>query len=176
MSNTGDTQSRPTDPVGRVLFAASRVFAILGGLVLCAMALLTTVSVTGRFFFNAPVMGDFELIAIGTGVAVFAFLPYCQLMRENVIVDFFLSAAPFRVKTILDTIGNLIYGTIIAIMTWRLSLGGIDLYNDDQMTMILEVPRWWTFPAAILCLVLLFAVCVYTTVRSINETRLNRTL
>ena len=176
MSDTGDTQSRPTDPVGRVLFAVSRVFAILGGLVLCAMALLTTVSVTGRFFFNAPVMGDFELIAIGTGVAVFAFLPYCQLMRENVIVDFFLSAAPFRVKTILDTISNLIYGTIIAIMTWRLSLGGIDLYNDDQMTMILEVPRWWTFPAAILCLVLLFAVCVYTTVRSINETRLNRTL
>ena len=28
-------------------------------------------------------------------------------------------------------------GSIIALMTWRLSLGGIDLYNDDQMTMML---------------------------------------
>ena len=176
MSETENTQARPTDPVGRVLFKATRIFALLGGLVLCAMALLTTVSVSGRFFFNAPVMGDFELIAIGTGVAVFAFLPYCHLQRENVIVDFFLSGAPFRVKTIFDAISNLVYGIIIAIMIWRLSLGGIDLYRDDQMTMILEIPRWWTFPAALLCLVLLLAVCVYTVFRSINETRLNRTL
>ncbi len=176
MSESDETTARPTDAVGRVLFGVTRIFALLGGLVLCAMALLTTFSVTGRFFFNAPVMGDFELIAIGTGVAVFAFLPYCHLMRENVFVDFFLSGAPFRVKSIFDTIGNLIYGFIIAIMTWRLTLGGMDLYSDDQMTMILEIPRWWTFPAALSCLVLLLAVCVYTVVRSINETRLKRTL
>ena len=71
---------------------------------------------------------------------------------------------------------NLIYGTIITIMTWRLSLGGIDLYRDDQMTMVLEIPRWWTFPAALACLVLLLAVCIYTTVRSVSEIRLNRPL
>jgi TRAP-type C4-dicarboxylate transport system permease small subunit len=57
-----------------------------------------------------------------------------------------------------------------------MTLGGIDLYELDQMTMILELPLWWTFPAAILCLVLLVVVCVYSFVRSINETRLNRTL
>ncbi len=176
MSEPGQPHPRPADPVGRVLFAVTRIFALCGGLVLCAMALLTTVSVTGRSFLNAPVMGDFELIAVGTGVGVFLFLPYCQLVRENVIVDFFLSAAPFRVKAFFDTAGNLLYGVIIAVMTWRMSLGGVDFYNADQMTMILEIPRWWTFPAAILCLVLLLAVCIYTVVRSINEMRLNRTL
>ena len=176
MSALGEPDARPTDPVGRALFKVTRIFALLGGLVLCAMALLTAVSVTGRSFFNLPVTGDFELIAIGTGVAVFAFLPYCQLMRENVIVDFFLSGAPFRVRTSFDTVGNLLYGAIIALLTWRTGLGGIDLYHDDQMTMILEIPRWWTFPAAMLCLVLLLTVCVYTVVRSINETRANRSL
>ncbi len=176
MSELGEAHTRPADPVGRVLFAVTRIFALLGGLVLCSMALLTTVSVIGRFFFNAPVLGDFELIAIGTGVAVFAFLPYCHLVRENVLVDFFLSAAPFRVKTFFDIVANFVYGFIITIMTWRLSLGGMDLYRYDQMTMVLEIPRWWTFPAALLCLVLLLAVCAYTTVRSFNEFRLNRTL
>lgn len=176
MSEPDESQSRPADPVGRALFKATRILALLGGLVQCAMALLTAVSVTGRSFINLPVTGDFELIAIGTGVAVFAFLPYCQLMRENVIVDFFLSAAPFRVKASFDTVGNLLYAAIITLMTWRTGLGGIDLYRDDQMTMILEIPRWWTFPAAMLCLVLLLAVCVYTVVRSINEFRLNRSL
>lgn len=176
MSELDVTTARPTDTVGRVLFSVSRLFALFGGLVLCAMALLTTVSVTGRFFLNSPILGDFELIAIGTGVAVFGFLPYCQLTRGNVLVDFFLSAAPLRVKSGFDTLANLIYGIIITLMTWRLSLGGMDLYRDDQMTMVLELPRWWTFPAALLCLALLLAVCVYTTVRSFNEVRLNRTL
>ena len=102
---------------------------------------------------------------------LFAFLPYCHLKRENVIVDFFMSGAPGRVKSFFDAIGNLAYTIIIAIMIWRMSLGGIDLYRVDEMTLILEFPRWWTFPAAILCLVLLFVVCAYSFVRSVREVR-----
>lgn len=157
--------------MGRVLLKVTRLFALAGGLVLCAMALLTTVSVIGRRFFNTPVTGDFELIAIGTGVCVFAFLPYCHLKRENVLVDFFMSGAPDRVKSLFDAIGNLTYTLIIAIMIWRMSLGGIDLYKVDEMTLILEFSRWWTFPAAILCLVLLLIVCAYTFARSVREVR-----
>jgi len=176
MSELGPTQDRPADPVGRFLFAVTRIFALLGGMVLCAMALLTTVSVTGRYFFNAPIEGDVELIAIGTGVGVFAFLPYCQLVRENVIVDFFLSHTSFRTRTFFDVLGNLAYALIMVLMSWRMVYGGISLYEADEMTMILEIPRWWTFPFALVCLVLLVAVCFYTFVRSINEMRLKRTL
>ena len=174
MSETDVPQSRPTDPVGRVLYSITRGFALCGAFVLCAMALMTTVSVIGRAFFAAPVTGDFELIAVGTGVAVFAFLPYCQLIRENVVVDFFTSSAPFRVKSFLDAVGSLIFGLIIALMTWRTSLGGGDMLNSGETTMILELPRWWTFPLAVACLFLLFVVCVYTLARSIQEIRLNR--
>jgi TRAP-type C4-dicarboxylate transport system permease small subunit len=171
MSEPGHEDTRPTDPVGRVLLTITRWFALVGGLVLCSMALLTTVSVTGRRFFDAPVTGDFELIAIGTGVCVFTFLPYCQLKRENVLVDFFMSRAPQRAKSFFDAIGNLAYTFIIAIMIWRMTLGGIDLYEADEMTLILEFTRWWTFPAAILCLILLLVVCAYTFVCSVKEVR-----
>lgn len=176
MAESSGQHARPTDPVGRVLFQISRAFAIFGGFVLCAMAVLTTVSVTGRSTISLPVTGDFELIAIGTGVAVFAFLPYCQLVRENVIVDIFMSQASFRARTICDFVGNFLYVVIIILMLWRLPLGGMDLYENDQMTLVLEVPQWWTFPLAILCLVLLLAVNIYTVVRSYREIRLNRTL
>jgi len=176
MAEPKEEHNRPTDLVGRILFRVSRLFAIFGGFVLCAMAVLTTLSVTGRAAFNAPITGDFELIAIGTGVAVFAFLPYCQLVRENVIVDIFMSKTPFKWRTFFDLIGNFLYVVIIILMLWRLPLGGIDLYENDQMTLILEVPQWWTFPLAILCLILLLAVNVYTVIRSYREIRLNRTL
>jgi len=176
MAELLEQHTRPTDPVGRVLFQISRTFAIFGGLVLCAMALLTTISVIGRSAISMPVTGDFELIAIGTGVAVFAFLPYCQLVRENVIVDIFMSKTPFRARTFCDFIGNFFYVVIILLMLWRLPLGGIDLYDNDQMTLVLEVPQWWTFPLAILCLILLLVVNIYTTVRSYREFRENQTL
>ncbi len=174
MSEKSDSHARPADAVGRVLFEVTRVFALAGGLVLCAMALLTAASVIGRAFLNAPVTGDFELIAVGTGVAVFAFLPHCQLIGENVVVDFFLSTAPFRVKAFFDALGSLAFGAIVALMTWRTSLGGVDMYDANETTLILAVPRWWTFPLAVVCLALLLVVCVYTLARSIKETRLGR--
>ena len=175
MSEAGGSDTRPTDPVGRALYPVTRTVSLIGGGVLCAMAVLTVISVFGRYFFYAPVMGDFELIAIGTGVSVFAFLPHCQLMRENVAVDFFLSNAPFRLKTFFDIVGNLIYAAIILLLTWRSTLGSIGLYEADEMTLILEIPRWWTLPTAMLCLVLLLVVCVYSTWRSISEMRQGRT-
>ena len=171
MAEAGEPGARPTDPVGRVLFTINRIFAILGGLVLCGMAVLTTVSVTGRSFLNTPVTGDFELIGIGTGVCVFLFLPYCHLTKQNVLVDFFLNNAPARVKSFFDTVGNFIYTVIIATMTWRMSIGGRDLYEADEMTLIMEIPRWWTFPAALACRALLLAVCLYSLARSFTEMR-----
>ncbi len=176
MSESDETEIRPTDPVGRVLYKITRTLTLFGGFVLCAMGALTTISVAGRYFFDAPISGDFEIIAIGTGVGVFAFLPYCQLMRENVIVDFFLSGASHRVQAFFDTIGNLVYGAIITLMTWRLPIGGMEIYKTSQSTLILGIPQWSTFPLAILCLIVLLAVCIYTTVRSFNEMRLNRAL
>ncbi len=89
MSEGLDSSVRPTDKVGRILYRITAALAIFGGFVVGAVALMTTISVTGRAALSMPVPGDVELIEIGTNTAVFAFLPFCQLMRGNVIVDFF---------------------------------------------------------------------------------------
>jgi len=176
VSESSGRENRPTDRVGRFLYNITRPLALLGGVVLCLMGVLTTVSVTGRYFFDSPVFGDFELIALGTGIAIFSFLPHCQLMRENVIVDFFLSGTSKRFQASFDIVGNLTYAIIITLMTWRLPIGGYELYEMKQSTFMLGIPQWSTFPYALLCLCVLLVVCVYTTVRSYNEARLGRTL
>lgn len=164
----------PTDKVGRALFAITRAVALLGGFVLFAMAVLTAVSVTGRAALSAPIPGDFELISIGTGIAVFAFLPYCQLMRGNVLVDFIMSRAPTRAKTACDAFGNLLYLVIAVALTRQLALGGLDMYRYSEKTITINFPRWTTFPVAVLLLVLLSVVVAYTLWRSLAETRANR--
>lgn len=174
MSEVATEEARPTDRVGRVLLVISRWLAVFGGLVLCAMALMTTISVTGRATFATPVPGDFELIAIGTSTAVFAFLPYCHLTRGNVIVDFFMINAPLRVKAFFDAVGGLFYLVVGVLLTWRMVYGAIDMYTYGEKTITINFPRWVTFPYAIACMAFLIVVIAYTLGRSIAEARANR--
>jgi len=148
--------------------------AVFGGVILFILAILTTISVFGRKFLDAPVPGDFELVAIGTGVAVFACLPYCQLMRGNVLVDFFMNNAPTRAKTIADIIAGLIFLAIGLMLTWRMIYGAIDMYDVNEVSMTIGFPRWSTFPISIVFMSFLVIIIIYTLGRSIAETRANR--
>ena len=145
-----------------------------GGVILFILAILTTISVFGRKFLDAPVPGDFELVAIGTGVAVFACLPYCQLMRGNVLVDFFMNNAPTRAKTIADIIAGLIFLAIGLMLTWRMIYGAIDMHDVNEVSMTIGFPRWSTFPISIVFMSFLVIIIIYTLGRSIAETRANR--
>ena len=163
--------ARPADPAGRVIHLVSRWLAILGGILLCLMAALTSVSVAGRAALSAPVPGDFELVAIGTGLAVFAFLPWCQLKRGNVLVDFFMLGAPARARLLCDLVGGLLYLAIGALLTWRMIFGALDMYNYAEKSMTINFPRWTTFPPSILMLAFLVVVVAYTVRRSWRDLR-----
>jgi TRAP-type mannitol/chloroaromatic compound transport system permease small subunit len=160
--------------VGRALYALSRWLAVCGGLMIFAMALLTAASVSGRSIFGQPVPGDFELVGIGTGLAVFAILPWCQITRGNVLVDFFMSGASARAKALCDAAGALLYLIIGSILTWRLALGGLDMYRYSEMSMTIGFPRWTTFPLSVLLMAFLVVVIAYSLWQSISEVRKNR--
>ncbi len=166
--------ARPTDPVGRVLFSIARVLAVLGGIVLCGVAMLTTISIIGRSGFDAPIKGDFEFVAIATGVAIFFCLPWCQMTRGNVLVDFFMQSAPVRAKAFCDVLGATLYLLIGGVLTWRMIFGGIDMYNYGELTLTVNFPRWTTFPVSIVLMTFLLVVTLYTIGRSIAEMRAGR--
>ena len=165
------TQTNSTDLLGRILGVLASSVAVFGGIVLTFLVLITIVSIIGRAALSQPIPGDFELVEIGCAIAVFAFLPYCQLVNGNVIVDFVTANASPATRSLLDAVGNLCYTVIAALLTWRLSLGGIDLKNYNESTMVLQVPVWWGFIPGVLCTGLLTLVCAYTAVRSLREFR-----
>ena len=57
------------------------------------LAVLVTASVLTRWLTAQGVPGDFELLQIGLALAVFAFMPLCQLRGGNLFVDTFTDAA-----------------------------------------------------------------------------------
>ena len=167
--DTFEPASAGPSPFGRALYRMSVIAAAFGGLSLVGIMLLTVVSVIGRQLFDSPIPGDFELVGIGCAIAVFAFLPYCQLMRRNVVVDLFAAKASLRTRAALELVGNLMFTGIAAVLTWRLVLGGIDLATFNEETMVLRLPLWWGFVPGVLAMVLLTVVCAYTAWRSSIE-------
>ncbi|HSR71461.1 MAG TPA: TRAP transporter small permease [Kiloniellales bacterium] len=164
----GDS-ARPADRIGRVIFAAARALSLLGGLLMVGLAAMVVASVLGRWLFLAPIPGDFELVAMGTAVAVFLFLPYCHLARGNVLVDLFLSGAPRRVQVLFDVLGALILAVIAGALAWRMVFGGVDIHHYNETTLILGLPVWLAFPFAVLGLALLCVSCLYTAVRDLLD-------
>jgi TRAP-type C4-dicarboxylate transport system permease small subunit len=172
MSDQTRDAARPTDPVGRVLFNLSRTLAIFGGVLCCLVAAMVTVSVTGRYLFAAPVPGDYDLVGIIIGCAIFAFLPYCQLTRGNIVVDFFTTNLGARAKAVLDAIGSLLYLLVAAIFLWRMYYGMLELRANNEQIASFAFYRWSTLPLNIICMIVLIAVIAYTLTRDIDDVRL----
>ncbi|HXF87556.1 MAG TPA: TRAP transporter small permease [Xanthobacteraceae bacterium] len=171
MTDQAAEDARPADAVGRALLQTTRALAVVGGLICGLLALMVTVSVSGRYLFSAPIRGDYDLLAIFTGVAIFTFLPYCQMVRGNVIVDFFTSNMAPSKKAVLDAFGTLLYLIIAIVFTWRLYHGMLQLRDSGEVIASYDFYRWWTVPFNLLCMIVLILAILYTLVRDIAVAR-----
>jgi TRAP-type C4-dicarboxylate transport system permease small subunit len=130
---------------GRVLHICCDIFAGIGGLILVAMALVTVTSVIGRAFFAHPILGDVELVQLGTAVCVALFLPYTQFRGGNIIVDIFTNAAKPRAKAWMDGLGALLYALAMALICWRVYAGGVVARESEEASMLMNFPIWITY-------------------------------
>lgn len=176
----------------------ARAMAILGGLVLTALVLLTCVSVLGRggntlghsTFLNAvapslaerliatgigPVNGDFELIEAGVAFSIFAFLPICQLLGGHATVDVFTAALPTRANRLIMTVWEIVLAAVIVLIAWRLYEGMTGKFKNSETALLLQFPIWWAYGASFAASVVAAIVAVYCAGARVAELALGRT-
>lgn len=129
----------------RVLRATALGFAVCAGGVACAVALMTVASVTARALIDKPIPGDVELTQFGIALSISLCLPWCQLQRANIIVDFFTQRASARAQRGLDAAGALLLAAMCALLAWRTAVGAAGVREVQESSMILELPMWWTY-------------------------------
>lgn len=161
-----------------ILLRAAQGLAIAGGLLLVALALTTVYSIVGRALASLPglawwrpVRGDFELVEMGTAVALFAFLPYAQITRANVLVDVFTARLPARAQAALAVPAHLLLFGLASLVTWRMAIGTTALMSAPfpQTTMLRGLPLWWGYLPSTLCMAILTLVAAFTVWRSVEE-------
>lgn len=129
----------------KLLEALAKLCAIAAGALLTVITLMTCASLIGRNTTGATLVGDFELTGIAAGAAIALFMPFCQVRRGNIIVDFFTARLSDGTNASLDRVGALLLALVFALLAWRTSLGGLNSYRTHSETQILGFPEWTVY-------------------------------
>lgn len=177
----------------------ARLFAILGGIVLSLLILLTCASVLGRSINSilhsdgmqswatgladgllatgvGPINGDFELVEAGVAFAIFAFLPLCQLHAAHASVDVFTNALPPRVNQVLRAIIEVAFAAALLLIALQLFGGMQSKLRSGQTTFLLQFPVWWAYGAGLVAMVAAACVGVYVAIIRVLEAVHGRSL
>jgi TRAP-type C4-dicarboxylate transport system permease small subunit len=126
----------------KLLEVLARGCAIAAGVLLTVITLMTCVSLVGRNTTGWTIVGDFELSGSAAGAAIALFLPWCQVRRGNIIVDFFTAKASVGTIAALDRAGALLLAIVMGLLAWRSAIGGWNAWTSKAGSMMLGFPEW----------------------------------
>ena len=126
----------------KLLESLAKACAVLAGVLLTVITLMTCVSLIGRNTTGWTIVGDFELSGSAAGAAIALFMPWCQACRGNIIVDFFTARASARTNARLDRLGAFLLAVCMALLAWRTTIGGLNAWKSGAGSMMLGFPEW----------------------------------
>lgn len=145
--------------------------ALLGGISLLVIVVLTIISIVGRIFVPldigiGPIRGIYDYTEFGVAAAVFAFLPWCQLQRGHASVDLFKIAFPNTMNRIIDVVMDTGLLVVAVLIAWRLYLGMSDKMSYGETTLIAQVPVWQGYAMSLVGAVVFAIVAAFCVLRS----------
>jgi TRAP-type C4-dicarboxylate transport system permease small subunit len=148
----------------RVLEPLAKFCAVLAGILLTGITLMTCGSLIGRNTTGDSIVGAFELTGVAAGAAIALFMPLCQARRGNIIVDFFTARLRASTNDKLDRLGAFLLALIFALLAWRTTLGGINSFTSHSETQIMGFPEWIVYAFMIPAFVLAGLIALHQTV------------
>ncbi len=192
-----DPTSRGIGVVHRLVKGIARTSAIVGGLVLTFLVVLTTLSIVGRSLSKAmhsdwaetwlgalsdfvirtgidEIKGTYELTEAGVAFAIFAFLPICQFYGAHATVDVFTSGLGPRVTRILRAVWEVVLTITILFVSERLWDGMLRYWNNGETTLFLQFPVWWAYALSVGAAILACITALYCAAVRVHEAVTNR--
>lgn len=157
--------------LGRLIVGLAKWLAVAGGLVLMAMVAMIVVSIVGRALLSfglRPITGDYELVSIGMGFAVFAFMPWAHLQRGHALVALVTDSFGVRANAWILVITDFMVLVASAFIAWRLYLGMLDKFAYRETTLLLRFPLSWAYAMGFVGAAVLVLVAIYVQGRSLS--------
>ena len=130
------TPAAPEHPWER---RADAVLGIAASVILMAMMLLTFVDVVGRYVFNRPLRGGFELTELALLVLIFAGLPLVSRADEHVTMDFIDRLLGLRWRARLERAVHALCVAIFLFGAWLVWLKADRIWEYRDATDVLRI-------------------------------------
>ena len=161
LMKTADFLTIIANPAAKVLNGIAAGF-------LAVMMVLTGVDVLGRYVFNKPVPGSYEMTEFMMPIVIAFGLAFCALEKGHVKVELVTSRLPERTQAVMKTIVCLVFLGIFILVTWQTWLRAKGMIDVGQLSMVLYIPVYpfvlsVAVGCAALCIVILRDVFSYLT-------------
>lgn len=154
--------------VGRLIERACVLMALAAGVMFSAEMLMSAVSVLLRVVTGKGVPGDYELVQMLSAMGIAMCLPYCQLRKGHVFVDFFTLWAPASLKRWLDALAALLMAAASFLLAWRIWEGLLDMHEYGEASMVIALPIWWGYVPVVPAFVLLGITALHTMYKELS--------
>jgi TRAP-type C4-dicarboxylate transport system permease small subunit len=153
----------------KTLEILAKICAVLAGVLLTTITLMTCVSLIGRNTTGWTIVGDVEISGFAAGAAIALFLPWCQFQRGNIIVDFFTAKVSTATRNGLDRLGALLLGLAMALMTWRTAVGALKAWESNSASMMMGLPEWTVYVCMVPALALTTVIALTQAARGFHR-------
>lgn len=150
----------------RIFTSIERVLAVLAGIALFIMMILTFVDVIGRYGFNKSIFGSSEMIEVLMVVVIFAGVAFVTASDKHIKVDIFAPVIEGYAPNVQRWIVHIFSLVIFAGLTYELGRHMLDSLLSGKRTAVLDFPQWVMPGAAFLFSmigVLLFGAAILAT-------------
>ena len=157
--------------IKRVICNITEASAWIAILAIFIIIFLTFGDVVGRYFFNRPISGTFELTRLLFAISVFFAFAVAQFKKENLFITILYSKFKIRIQGILDLFSVIIGVGMFSLAFWHTLQYAQRIQSVGQFTSVLRWPiHPWIYLAAIGMLVLVIAL-MWDFVESIKKLR-----
>jgi len=114
--------------------------SVTSAAVLFLMMAITAVDVTGRYVFNKPLPGGFEMTELLLAALIYCGLPLVSWRREHIVIDTFDRYFPPRLKRALDVIAEVICAATLAGVGYLIFRRAARVAEYGDTTNVLKLP------------------------------------
>jgi TRAP-type transport system small permease protein len=114
--------------------AVAPALGVAAAAVLFAMMVLTCTDVIGRYFFNQPLYGAFEITEMLLAALIFAGLPLVTIRNDHVTVDVLDPVTPDWLLRAQHVAACAVAFVSTTYLTWRLWIRAVNLDNAGETT------------------------------------------
>lgn len=131
-----------THQLDKIVFMLNSITHKFSKLILFLLMFLTTFDVLGRYLFNKPITGTYELTGLAIALMVFFSLGMTQITKDHISIDFLTNKFPVKVRAVLNCITYVFLLILLLLTTWEITQYTQRVWKGNQLSGDLGLPLY----------------------------------